>query len=73
MIKLKGKDKYETFENYAILVIFIGGVVLSSGIGLTSLSTKGVSAILAMLGALIAFLATAALILVWTVKEFKSG
>lgn len=73
MIKVKGKDKYETLENYAILAIFIGGVVLSSGIGLTAVSTKGISAILAMLGALTAFLATVALILVWTIKEFKSG
>jgi len=73
LIKLKGKDKYETLENYAILFVFVGGVVLSAGIGLTVLSTKGVSAIFAMLGSFIAFMATVALISIWLIKEFRSG
>jgi len=71
--KLKGKDKYETLENYSILFIFSGGVILSAGIGLTAITTKGIPAILAMLGSLIAFLATTALIFIWLIKEFRSG
>ncbi|MBI4009992.1 MAG: hypothetical protein HY361_02245 [Candidatus Aenigmarchaeota archaeon] len=74
MLKLKGKDKYETLENYSILLILLGGGMLSMGMGLTAIfSTKGITAILAMLGSLIAFLATTALIFIWLVKEFKSG
>ena len=72
MIKLRGKDKYETLENYSILFIFVGGVMLSAGVSLTGFSTKGVSAILAMLGSLIAFLATTILIIIWLIKEFRS-
>lgn len=68
--RLKGKDKLETAENYSILFIFIGAITLSAGIGLNIISTKGFSAILAMLGAVISFLSTVALIVVWTVKEF---
>jgi len=74
LLKLKGKDKYETLENYSILFILLGGGMLSMGMGLTAIfSTKGITAILAMLGSLIAFLATTALIFIWLVKEFKSG
>ncbi len=68
---LKGKDKLETAENYSILFIFIGSIILSTGIGLNILNTRGVSAILAMLGALTSFLATIGLIIVWVLKEFE--
>ncbi len=67
--RLKGKDKIETAENYSILFIFIGAIILSTGIGVNIITTKGLSAILAMLGALISFLSTIALIVVWVVKE----
>ena len=68
--KLKGKDKLETAENYSILLIFIGAIVLSFGIGINIISTKGFSAILTMLGAVISFLSTVSLILVWLLREF---
>ena len=68
---LKGSDKYETAENYALAGVFAGALVLSSGIGLSALNTKGISAVLAMTGSLIAFLFTVFLIFVWIVKDFK--
>lgn len=68
--KLKGKDKLETAENYSILLIFIGAILLSFGIGINIISTKGFSAILTMLGAVISFLSTVSLILVWLLREF---
>ena len=71
-IKLKGKDKYETLENYSILFIIIGAVILSSGIGLASLTTKGLPVILAMLGSVVSFIAIVALIFIWLIKEFLS-
>lgn len=71
--KLKGNDRFGTLENYSILFIFIGAIILSTGIGLNVLNPKGLSAVLAMLGSLIAFISTIALILVWLIKEFKSG
>jgi hypothetical protein len=67
---LKGSDKYESMENYALAGVLIGALVLSSGIGLTVLNSKGISAILAMMGSLIAFLSTVILIFVWIVKDF---
>ena len=72
VFKLKSKDKLEMAEGYAIVSIFAGGIILSLGIGLSILSTKGISAILAMLGSVLAFLSTLALIIVWLVKEWRS-
>lgn len=68
--KLKGKDIFETLENYSILFVCVGAALLSFGIGLTSINQKGLSTIFAMLGALISFLSTIALIIVWISKEF---
>jgi hypothetical protein len=66
---LKSENKFERTENYCILFLLVGSVILSLGIGLTVISTKGISAILAMLGSLIAFLSTIALIFTWLIKE----
>lgn len=71
--KLKGKDKFETSENFSILFIALGAVMITLGIGLTVVSTKGFPVILAMLGSFIAFISTIALIVTWLVREFLSG
>lgn len=68
--RLKGKDRLETIENYCILLVIAGAVVLSSGIGLTAISTRGLPVLLAMGGALVSFLAIVALVFVWLAKDF---
>jgi len=67
---LKGSDRYETAENWAIAFIVIGAVMLSAGIGISIVEPKGVAAILSMLGSFVAFIATVVLIFVWLAKEF---
>lgn len=67
--KLKGKDRYETLENYSVLFICLGAAMFSSGLALTVISPKGLSVILAMLGSLIAFLSVVVLIFTWLAKE----
>jgi hypothetical protein len=71
--KLKGKDKFETMENYSILSILIGSAILSIGLALTIFTPKGLPAILAMLGSLIAFISTVILILIWLAREILGG
>jgi hypothetical protein len=66
---IRGGSRYETVENCSIALIFLGALILSVGIGLTIISPRGLSAILAMMGALISFLATVSLILTWLTKE----
>jgi hypothetical protein len=68
--KLKGKNKFETVENFSTLFIIIGAAILSIGMGSAIFSTKGLPAILAMLGSFISFIATIILILTWLIKEF---
>jgi len=67
--QLKGKNKYETAENYSILFILIGAAMLSIGIGLTAFNPKGIFTVAAMLGSFISFLSTVVLIFVWLAKE----
>jgi len=69
---LKGKTLYEKVEGYCIIFLIVGAVMLCAGIGLTIITTKGIPAVLAMLGSLISFLATVALIFVWIFKELQS-
>jgi hypothetical protein len=66
---LKSKDKYERAEGYCILILLAGALMFSAGVGLTIITTRGIPAILAMLGSLVSFLATVALIFTWLAKE----
>lgn len=66
---LKSENKFEKIEGYCILVLIVGTVMLSAGIGLTILDPKGISAITAMLGSLITFFATVGLIMTWLIQE----
>jgi membrane protein YdbS with pleckstrin-like domain len=69
--KMKGSNKIETAENISILFIIVGALVLSIGIGSTSITTKGIPAIISMFGAFLVFVFTIFLILIWLIKEFK--
>ena len=69
--KLKGKDRVSTVENLSIVFIVFGALLLSVGMGMTALNPKGISAILAMLGGLIAFLSTLVLVFTWLIRELK--
>ncbi|MEM7825653.1 MAG: hypothetical protein QW412_02215 [Candidatus Aenigmatarchaeota archaeon] len=66
--KIKGKNKFETAENVSILLIFIGAIFFSLGVGLTMISPQGFPAILSMFGASLAFFATMVLIFIWVLK-----
>lgn len=68
--KIRGATRLETAENVCIALIIAGAIVLSIGIGSTAITTKGVPAILSMLGAVISFTFTVALVFTWLVKEF---
>ena len=67
--KLRGENRYETAENYCIAGIVIGTVMVSVGILFSIVITEGISAVTAMLGALLSFGSTVALIFVWMIKE----
>ncbi len=66
---LKSGNRFERTEGYCIVVLLVGSVMLSSGIGLTAINPKGISTIIAMLGSLVAFLSTVALVFTWLAQE----
>ena len=69
--KLRGKDKFETLENWSILIILLGGFLLSAGIASSIITTKGIPTLLAIFGAFISFIGTIILLLVWLVQELR--
>ncbi|MFH0711328.1 MAG: hypothetical protein V1944_02005 [Candidatus Aenigmatarchaeota archaeon] len=66
---LKGNSKYETLENWLILLITFGAVLFGAGIGLSAINTKGIPAITAMIGIFVSFIFTVALVFVWVAKD----
>jgi hypothetical protein len=66
---LKGKDKFETLENFSILFIVVGAIMLSSGVGLTIISQSSMFAILVISGTFISFISIVALVFTWLAKE----
>jgi len=72
-LKINSKDKLERAEGITILSILVSGIVLSLGMLLSILNTKGIPAILAMIGGFSTFISTLALIFIWMIKDFKSG
>ncbi len=68
--KIRGASRLETAENVCIAFIIAGAVVLSIGIGSTAITTKGITAITAMMGAVITFASTVAWLFTWLAKEF---
>lgn len=68
-VRLKGRDMYETLENYSIGGVVFGALVASAGIALTTLSPKGIPAGIAMVGTLLSFLSAVSLVLSWLLKE----
>jgi len=71
--KLKGQTRLETAENCSMAGVVIGVVMLSVGIISTTIQTQGITAVTAMLGAIVSFASTVALIFVWAIKEFKGS
>jgi len=69
--KLRGKDKYETAENYSIAGIAVGVVLISIGFLLTTFYLKGIPVILLMIGSFLSFIFTVAIVFVWLLKELK--
>lgn len=68
-VKLRSDSRLDVLEGWMIVFIFLGAAVMVGGIGLATLNPQGISAILAMLGTFVSFVATVGLIFVWVFKE----
>lgn len=68
---LKGSNIWDSLENYCIAGIVGGAGLMSAGLGLSAVTEKGISALLAMVGGFVMFVSTAILIFSWVIKEMK--
>ncbi|MBI4894330.1 MAG: hypothetical protein HY833_01190 [Candidatus Aenigmarchaeota archaeon] len=66
---LHGHGRHEAIERYIILGIIMGVVLAGIGTAATVLDTKGVPAILAMVGSFITFIFTVILVFYWLVRR----
>ena len=66
---LHGHGKHEAVERYIILGIIIGVVLAGIGTAATAIDTRGVPAILAMVGSFITFIFTVILVFYWLVRR----
>ena len=69
LLKWLGFKKEERTEGIITIILMVGTFLTSIGIGLSILTPKGISAILAMVGAFTVFVATATLIIYWFIKS----
>lgn len=65
----KGKDRFETAENYSMAGVVVGAILFSLGVGLSAFSPAGAAAIIAMLGAVASFVSSVALVFSWLAKD----
>jgi len=68
---LKGNSVWEKIENYCLLALFVGAIVLSAGLGLSALSPSGLPAVLAMTGGFVVISATTIMVFSWLAKDLK--
>ncbi len=70
-LKIKGKNRMETLENFFSLILLLSSIFLSIFIGVAGLFPKGLPVIGIMLSSFFVFISIISLILIWVIKEVK--
>jgi len=69
LLKIKGKDKLETAENFFILLLFACSISLSLFIGIAGVIPKGWPVFGIMLSSFFIFISIISLVIIWLVRE----
>jgi uncharacterized YccA/Bax inhibitor family protein len=69
LLKIKGKDKLDTIENFFILLLFLCSISLSLFIGIAGVIPKGWPVVGIMLSSFFIFISIIFLVFIWIVKE----
>lgn len=69
LLKIKGKDKLDTIENFFILLLFLCSISLSLFIGIAGVIPKGWPVVGIMLSSFFIFISIISLVFIWIVKE----
>ncbi|MGC8993365.1 MAG: hypothetical protein ACP5JK_01135 [Candidatus Aenigmatarchaeota archaeon] len=70
-VKIRGKNRIETFENIFVIVLVLSSISLSIFIGISGIFPKGWPVIGIMLSSFFVFISIISLILIWIIKEVK--
>jgi hypothetical protein len=69
LLKIKGKNKLETAENFFILLLFVCSISLSLFIGIAGVIPKGWPVVGIMLSSFFIFISIVFLVVIWIIKE----
>jgi hypothetical protein len=69
LLRIKGKDKLETAENFFILLLFACSILLSLFIGMAGVIPKGRPVVGIMVSSFFIFVSIISLVVVWVIKE----
>jgi hypothetical protein len=69
LLRIKGKDKLETAENFFILLLFACSILLSLFIGMAGVIPKGWPVVVIMVSSFFIFVSIISLVVVWIIKE----
>jgi uncharacterized membrane protein len=69
LLKIKGKDKLETAENFFVILLFACSILLSLFIGLASIIPKGWPVVGIMISSFFIFISIISLVLIWVIRE----
>jgi len=69
LLKIKGKNKLETAENFFMLLLFACSILLSLFIGVAGVIPKGWPVIGIMLLSFLIFISILSLVIIWIIRE----
>jgi hypothetical protein len=69
LLRIKGRDKLETAENFFILLLFACSILLSLFIGIAGVIPKGWPVVGIMVSSFFIFVSIISLVVVWIIKE----
>jgi len=69
LLKIKGKDKLETAENFLIFLLFVCSISLSIFIGIAGVIPKGWPVVGIMISSFFIFISIISLVVIWIIRE----
>jgi uncharacterized YccA/Bax inhibitor family protein len=69
LLKIKGKDKLETAENFLIFLLFVCSISLSIFIGIAGVIPKGWPVVGIMMSSFFIFISIISLVVIWIIRE----
>jgi len=69
LLKIKGKDKFETAENFFIFLLLICSISLSLFIGMAGVIPKGWPVVGIIMSSFFIFISIISLVVIWVVRE----